>query len=160
MDASLNRLASDAARGAAAGFAATLPMSAVMHAGHQRLPWGQRGPLPPAKITGRLLESVDAADIEPETGTALTLANHFAYGTATGALFGAVVGSRAAMPVAAGVAYALGVWAGSYLVWLPAAGLHRSATREPASRNLLMLAAHVVWGASLGAAMSRRSARL
>ena len=149
------QLARDLARGAAAGFAATLPMSAVMHAGHQKLPWPDRGPLPPAKITGELLESVDA-QVEPETGTSLTLANHFAYGAATGALFGALVGGRSAMPISAGVVYALGVWAGSYLVWLPAAGLHRSAAREPASRNLLMLAAHVVWGASLGAAMMSR----
>jgi hypothetical protein len=123
-----------------------------MHAGHRQLPLGHRQPLPPAKITGKLLRSVDADDVDAETGTALTIANHLAYGTATGAVYGALAGSSA-MPVVTGVVFGLGVWAGSYLMLLPAAGLHRSAAREPLSRNLLMLAAHVVWGASLGAAM-------
>jgi hypothetical protein len=34
---------------------------------------------------------------------------------------------------------------------LPSIDLHRPATREPAERNGLMIAAHVVWGAAIGA---------
>jgi putative membrane protein len=39
------------------------------------------------------------------------------------------------------------VWAGSYLGWLPALGLRQSATRDYPSRNIQMIAAHLVWGA-------------
>lgn len=80
----------------------------------------------------------------------LTLASHFAYGAAMGTLYSALV--KDALPVprgVRGVTYGLGVWAGSYLGWLPAAGLYPPATEEPAPRNALMIAAHVVWGASL-----------
>jgi len=48
------------------------------------------------------------------------------------------------------VGYGLVVWAGSYLGLLPAVGLHRPATREPAGRNGMMIGAHVVFGAVLG----------
>jgi uncharacterized membrane protein YagU involved in acid resistance len=44
----------------------------------------------------------------------------------------------------------LAVWAGSYLGWLPAAGILRPATRHPWRRNLLMIIAHVIWGVTLG----------
>jgi putative membrane protein len=68
-----------------------------------------------------------------------------------GALYGLTANPQS-LPAAApaGVAFGLGVWAGSYLGVLPAAGLYRSAADEPTERNAMMVAAHVVWGASLG----------
>jgi uncharacterized membrane protein YagU involved in acid resistance len=56
-----------------------------------------------------------------------------------------------------GVAYGLGVWTASYLGLLPALGLLAPATEHPARRNALMIAAHVVWGASLGITAKRLS---
>jgi uncharacterized membrane protein YagU involved in acid resistance len=47
----------------------------------------------------------------------------------------------------------LGIWLGSYLGWIPAASILKPATDHPRRRNLLMLAAHVVWGAATAAAM-------
>jgi hypothetical protein len=44
----------------------------------------------------------------------------------------------------------MGVWASSYLGWLPAAGLHPPAQREAAGRTAMTVGAHVVWGAVLG----------
>ncbi|HAE50229.1 MAG: hypothetical protein CMO30_07955 [Tistrella sp.] len=41
------------------------------------------------------------------------------------------------------------MWAASYLGWIPAARILKPATRHPWRRNLLMIAAHLVWGASL-----------
>ena len=71
---------------------------------------------------------------------------HFGYGAATGAAFAAATGSR---DPAAGAAYGVLVWAGSYLGWIPAAGILRPAWEHPARRNLLMIAVHLVWGASM-----------
>ena len=73
-----------------------------------------------------------------------------------GFLAGAVVGAVGAVarylplgPVGNGVAYGLAVWAGSYLGWLAAVGVLPPATHEPAGKNAVMIAAHVVWGATL-----------
>lgn len=143
-----------AAAGAAAGVAATLPMSAFMSAAHRRLPASQKDPLPPAKITRRLEEVAGVDDAVPaEAQKPLTFVNHFGYGGLVGALYG-VGAARAPAGVATGVAFGLLVWAGSYLGWLPALKLHRSALSEPAPRNALMIAAHVVYGAALGAGVA------
>ena len=47
------------------------------------------------------------------------------------------------------MAYGLGVWAMSYLGWIPAARILTPAHRHPLRRNLLMIAAHIVWGLTL-----------
>lgn len=150
--------------GAVAGLLATIPMSVLMLAGHRRLPWRKRDPLPPEQITRRALQSVGLHDdLSGGQEDALIAANHFAYGASMGALYGILPHSPApAGALACGIAYGLSVWAASYLGWLPAAGLYRSATEEPRQRNELMIAAHVVWGASLGlttAALLRYAAR-
>jgi uncharacterized membrane protein YagU involved in acid resistance len=141
--------------GALAGFIATAPMSAVMFAGHRRLPWNQRDPLPPEQIT---LNALDAAglddDLSRSQSAALTVFNHFAYGAATGSLYGALISTcRPASPLTSGIVYGLGVWGVSYLGLLPSLGLYRAATKEPAERNWLMVTAHIVWGVSLGVLM-------
>jgi uncharacterized membrane protein YagU involved in acid resistance len=147
MNASLTRLCV----GAFAGLLATAPMSAVMFLWHRRLPWLHRDPLPPAKITHAVLESAGLQDVSLMEEAALTTVNHFAYGAATGAAYGLIAPQgSAANAVNAGIVYGLGVWTASYVGWLPAVGLHRPATDEPADRNLLMLTAHVVWGGALG----------
>ena len=45
--------------------------------------------------------------------------------------------------------YGLGVWAMSYLGWIPAVRILTPAHRHPLRRNLLMIAAHIVWGLTL-----------
>jgi len=138
--------------GALAGFIATAPMSAVMLAWHRRLPRHQQDPLPPEQIT---VNALDVAGLDDELSrsqtAALTVFNHFAYGAATGSLYGALISTcRPASPLTSGIVYGLGVWGVSYLGLLPSLGLYRPATREPAERNWLMLTAHIVWGGSLG----------
>ena len=49
-----------------------------------------------------------------------------------------------------GVLFGLIVWAASYLGLLPLIGMSESGQREPGRRNLMMIAAHVVWGATMG----------
>ena len=135
--------------GMLAGIAATVPMTILMETLHKKLPRSQRYPLPPREITASAAEAAGVLDrMSRSQLRSATLLSHFGYGAATGAIYGGCV--RQLMPGAAGsVTYSLAVWAGSYLGWLPAAGLFRGADREPVARNALMIAAHVVWGLAL-----------
>ena len=138
--------------GALAGAAATVPMSAFMELAHRELPFWERHSLPPRKITERVLRRAGVSRFlkEPER-LAATLASHFGYGAACGAVYGATW-PRERIGIASGVAFGLAVWTGSYLGWLPATGLMAPATWHSRRRNALMIGAHVVWGAALGAA--------
>jgi uncharacterized membrane protein YagU involved in acid resistance len=84
----------------------------------------------------------------------LTSAGHYSYGGAMGAIYGTVVRGRY-RSCWTGAAFGFAVWAGSYLGWLPAAGLHDGATEEHGERNALMIAAHLVWGATMGATLAK-----
>jgi hypothetical protein len=75
---------------------------------------------------------------------------HLAYGAATGAL----LGLAAERPrVATGAAYGVLIWAASYFGWVPALRLLKPANAHPQRRNLLMIAAHLVWGGVTAASL-------
>jgi hypothetical protein len=134
--------------GALAGIVGTAAMTAAMRVLHRRLPPAERYPLPPREIVERLLPDAGGA-ASPETGRQqATLAAHFGYGAATGALYAVAGGSRG--PIA-GAAYGVAVWAVSYLGHLPALGILEPAARHPLRRNALMIAVHLVWGATMAA---------
>ncbi len=135
----MNRLLDKMVLGALAGFSATLPMTATMEHLHRRLPAGERYPLPPREIS----EDLPRAGLGSPRATLLY---HFVYGAVAGALFGFLCRRR---DIGAGSCFGIGVWAASYLGWLPASRVLKPATAHPARRNSLMLAAHVVWGACL-----------
>ena len=139
--------------GGLAGFAATVPMTAVMLSLRRALPPHERRPLPPRRITMRAARKARVAhQLGEDDRTAATYAAHFGYGTATGAAYAALVAPRVpGHPVVKGTGFGLLVWAVSYLGLMPALGLHPPATREPAGRNGMMILAHVVWGSVLGA---------
>ena len=143
--------------GALAGLAATGPMTVAMKLMHERLPRGERYPLPPRQVTEGLAEKAGVNEqLDEEEREAATWVSHFAYGAACGALYGAVSGEKIdGHALLAGAGFGLAVWAGSYLGWLPAAGVLPPATEHPARRNALMIAAHVVWGATTGVAVER-----
>jgi uncharacterized membrane protein YagU involved in acid resistance len=158
----MRRLAS----GAAAGLVATVPMTAAIKLAQGFLPAGERHPLPPRRITMRSLRGAGIhphAHLSESQRRGLTLAAHYGYGTAMGTLFGLISPRQTGEAVAAGVGFGLLVWAASYLGLMPALDLHPPATREPPGRNLMMIAAHVVWGATLGvllaAALHRTGSR-
>ena len=142
--------------GALAGLAATAPMTLAMKLMHEQLPREERYPLPPRQVTEGVAEKAGVNEhLDEEERAAATWASHFAYGAACGALYGALPGEGVdRRPVLAGVGFGLAVWAGSYLGWLPAAGIIAPATEHPARRNALMIAAHVVWGATAGLTLS------
>lgn len=142
--------------GALAGTFGTIFHSAVTWTLHPRLPRTRHRPAPPVEITAGIAER---ADLETaKTGPGLIVASgalHFGYGAATGALYPLVGDRMRAQPVVTGIAYGLGVWAASYLGWIPAARLLPPATRQPAERNITMILAHVAWGAALGLTYAR-----
>lgn len=125
--------------GAVAGVAATMAMTATMRRLHAVLPDDERYPLPPREIVDRTFPAVD--DREARSRTLLA---HFGFGGLTGAFF-------ALLPTTggSGIAYGLCIWALSYLGWIPAARILTPAHRHPIRRNMLMIAAHVVWGLTL-----------
>ena len=145
--------------GALAGLAATGPMTLAMKLMHEQLPREEQYPLPPRQVTEGLAEKAGVnEELDEEDREAATWVSHFAYGVACGALYGAVSGKKLdEHPLLAGMGFGLAVWAGSYLGWLPAAGVLSPATEHPPRRNALMIAAHVVWGATTGAVLERLS---
>jgi hypothetical protein len=139
------------AAGALAGLLATAPMSLAMEVLHKQLSLRHRHPLPPRHIVERVLGRLGLGHrADEEQRRALTIAAHFGYGAAAGALYGALAGPTRPPPVPAGIGFGLFVWATSYLALLPTAGLFRRPAREAGERKALMIAAHVVWGVALG----------
>lgn len=130
--------------GAIAGFVATGAMTAAMNRIYRHLPRKERYPLPPRELIDSAEEGL-GLPLGNETSIDATLAGHFGYGAAAGSLIGAAnVGMSPISGALAGVA----VWMASYLGWIPAVGLLKPATRHPPRRDLLMLGAHLVWGAA------------
>jgi putative membrane protein len=140
------------ATGAAAGLMATVPMTAAMVAMHRQLPAWQRYALPPRRITMRAASKLGLRHkMDQEHRTAATLAAHFGYGTAVGALLGAFAPRGTTKAAVTGAGFGLLVWTASYLGLMPALDLHPPATRDTTQRNALMILAHLVWGATAGA---------
>jgi hypothetical protein len=129
--------------GAIAGVAGTLAMTMLARRLHRRLPRGERYPPPPREIID-LAAHQARLPLPDDTAKDLTTASHFAYGAACGSMLGAA-GVRAG-PITGAMAGA-GIWAASYLGWIPGMGILKPATLHPKRRNALMIAAHLVWGA-------------
>jgi hypothetical protein len=125
--------------GALAGFAATAVMTAAMRRLHARLPADERYPLPPREIAERVSPGATGDDALRD----LSLAAHFAYGAAAGAVL-ASGGTR--HNDAVGALFGAGVWTASYFGWVPAFDILRPASEHPARRNALMVGVHLVWG--------------
>ena len=138
-------------QGAIAGFIATVPMTVFMLTTQRFLPKGQRYDLPPEIITKQLAARADIRQhMNKSQILAATTAAHFAYGTAMGLLYGPV-NKRLPQPgVVKGILFGVAIWAVSYLGLLPLMGILASAGNEPFRRNLMMIAAHIVWGSSMG----------
>jgi hypothetical protein len=141
-----------AGRGALAGAIATLAMSVLMLAARALRLTPQ---LPPARITREATEAVAGEAPADEEEAALTSAVHVGFGAAAGALFGVLhrsLGRSGTWSAAAlGVAYASIVYLVSYQGWVPALRILPPASRDDPGRVSTMVAAHWVYGATLGA---------
>jgi len=137
--------------GAAVGAAATVPMTMFWEAMHTRLPGEPPRPLPPREVAEALAVKLGVQRELTETQMQwLALALHFGYGMFTGAVFATIAPKRTGAAVGTGLLFGLGVWAGSYLGWLPASGVRHSPRWDPPTRTALLIASHLVWGASAG----------
>lgn len=138
--------------GAIAGFAATIPMTIAMKIMHKELPNQERYPLPPRLIIEEIAEETETDDdLDEEEKYNLTMFSHFSYGATTGAIYNFGLEQMNIKSTAlTGTVYGLFIWTASYLGLLPALGILTPATEHPMRRNALMIAAHVVWGVSLG----------
>jgi uncharacterized membrane protein YagU involved in acid resistance len=158
--------------GATAGFVATAPMTAAMALMHRMLPEEERYPLPPRQVVDHATQQAGAEDAVPGTSHhpaerhtglhpeddergGVALASHFAFGAMAGSAYGPIARTRPSHPILAGIGYGVLVWGTQYLGVLPAAGVLSNARYHPARRNALMIAAHVVWGATLGIVADR-----
>ena len=140
-------------KGFAAGAAATVAMSALMFAGRRA---GLLGEMPPEKITRKLLGRAGIRRPTKEEQDALSTAVHVFFGAGAGALFGLVHGRlRPPLPALAGMAYGLLVWAFSYSGWIPALEIMSPPKRDRPGRPQTMIAAHLVYGATLGALLRK-----
>ncbi len=140
-------------QGITAGFIATVPMTIFMLSTQRFLPKGQRYDLPPEIITKQLAERVHVRQqMNKAQILAATTVSHFGYGATMGLLY-SLFGRR--LPLASGlkgILFGLLVWAASYQALLPLMGFSESSKTETTRRNLMMIAAHVIWGAGTGVA--------
>ena len=139
-------------RGAFAGFLATVPMTLCMLIVRRGLPRHEQHRLPPAQITAHLTRTTGLRKLLDRQGEGvLGWVLHFGFGTVAGAVFGGL-SPRVPLPAwLQGLAFGVVVWAGSYFGWLPAFDIHGHGGQQAPRRNALMLAAHLVWGVTLGA---------
>lgn len=128
-----------------------------MGAMFRKLPREEKYPLPPRQITER---SAKAAGVDRHLDEGqrdrLTWLSHFSYGAGMGALYGLGTEARSRdrawrSDLAKGMAFGTLVWAGSYSGYLPQLKLTPPVRHQPWRRTVLMILAHWVWGASLGA---------
>jgi hypothetical protein len=137
-----------AVHGSAAGAGATLAMSAVMLAA-ERL--GMMGRHPPERIVERGIHAAGRAPTRREVDAAATVA-HIGFGAASGAVFALIARSvRPRVPEQLAIPFALAVWLVSYFGWIPALGIMPPPDEDRPGRAWTMLAAHAVYGATLGA---------
>jgi putative membrane protein len=92
--------------------------------------------------------------VDDEHHQTATWTNHFAFGATAGTLY-PLVNRLPLPPLVKSILFGVGIWLVSYLGWLPVTGLLASATKQSKSRNLMMIAAHVVWGAVTGMVFRR-----
>jgi hypothetical protein len=120
-------------------------MSALMLAAGRA---GMMGRQPPEAIV-RQAGALTATEPHGRLADALAAVAHLGFGAATGAAYALLPRSR--RPVLQGVAVGTAVYAVSYAGWVPALGALPRADRDRPPRQAAMLAAHVVYGAVLGA---------
>jgi uncharacterized membrane protein YagU involved in acid resistance len=146
---SLNKIPEPIA-GAISGFVATVPMTLAMIGINKLMSWPDRQRLEPRKITDDMLDRVGLRDdLSEDERKQAALAAHFAFGAAAGSLYPVVEPFIPAPRAIRGPIYGLGVWAVSYCGVLPAIHTLPSPEKRPFGRTVLLVAAHLVWGAAV-----------
>ncbi len=141
------------ARGGVAGAVGTVAMSALMLAAGRA---GLVGRQPPEAITRTAVRRATGVELRGTRADALSSLSHLGFGVCSGALYSALPAPTRVPPPVRGAAFGLGVWAVSYLGWVPRVlGALPSAEDDRNDRVAVMVTAHVLYGAVLGALDAR-----
>lgn len=134
------------ARGAAAGLFASAGLAAAFELA--RAVGLVREP-PAHRVWRQGLSRLGVPHSPRRRWTAGSLLGHAAYGAGLGALFSLWPSRKA--PMGHGALFGLGVWAGSYAGWVPAAGLLPRPRLDRPGRQATLIVGHALYGAVLGA---------
>lgn len=107
-----------------------------------------------AKVISRNVFGHELQESEKEPAGA---AVHYAFGTATGGLYGAVAEVSPQVTAGAGLPFGAAFWLIADEVSVPALGLSKGPTQYPVSTHVYALASHLVYGVT--AELSRRALR-
>lgn len=132
--------------GAIAGAMATVPMTVALFG---TAPWLPDVKAFPPKLAVKLVTGKAGLwqQLSARQRNRLSWVSHFGYGALMGSVYAAMAkrhGTRS------GIAFGVGVWAGSYLVMLPALGIRRPVQKSFRDDHVQLVVAHLVWGAALG----------
>lgn len=135
--------------GSLAGLVASIPMGLFMIGLNRALSAHAE---PPKQITARVARRLGLRKaVHPgRTWEPITWAAHLGYGAASASLFPLVTRSLPIPGFLRGMLFALGIWAASYMGWLPAAHILPPANKQPARRNTVMILSHLLWGSLIG----------
>ena len=140
---------------AASGAIATVAMSGVMIAGDRA---GLLGEPPPTTVTRAALREAGVERPSDAAGLMAPLA-HLWFGAQGGVAFGVFRRFVPGVPGALlGVLFGLGVYGISYKGWIPALGILPPPEDDRPGRPAVMIAAHVVYGLTLGWLIGSRKA--
>lgn len=139
------------------GAVATIPMTFTMNSLWKMLPFSYRYDLPPRIVSMNTLRSLSLKKhLDKRREDRFALLTHFGFGSFAGSWFYLL--PKTNHKIILGMGYGLFVWGASYIGIIPALSLIPSAFKRPLERNALMIASHLVWGASLGIMSSKRPA--
>jgi len=117
--------------GAAAGVAATVQWTIVMETLHERLQGKSSGRCRHVKSRRRSPSSSAVhGDLSERDMQNLTLAFHVGYAALTARSFSTIAPRRTATGAVSGALFGLGVWATSYVGWLPVSGVRQPITYD------------------------------
>ena len=85
---------------------------------------------------------------------------HYGFGTAVGAVYGALAETRPELTRLAGVPFGLGVWASADEIGVPAAGLSRPPWERPLRAHTYSMLSHAVYGLTTEAVRKMVRARM
>jgi uncharacterized membrane protein YagU involved in acid resistance len=149
-----------AAGGFLAGAVGTAVMDAVLYARYRRA-GGKDAPLAwefpptenwekasdPGQVVKRLIEGFTQRPLPDRWARPVTIAAHWAFGSASGAAYGVVAGSQPRPKPVYGLPFGASVWALGYAV-LPQAGLYEPIWKYDVETLAKDLSAHLAYGVS------------
>lgn len=134
------------------GILATGPMTMALIQMQSTLKMPREKALPPAALTTDILKPAQS-HLPNARRVDTSLISHFGFSVACALVYSMFDQKINLSPRNKGSLFGLGVWAASYLGWVPALDFRPAAKNVAPKRNIQMIAAHFVWGISLATFM-------